>query len=99
MLGKIAVRPDGRMIAASGLDGCLRLWDVDADPPRRRVLPLAPMGYWIDAVAFSPDGRYVAAGNPDGTIYLFRLAPPGKLPELPDGEWSFREERACRPHP
>ena len=56
------------------------------------------MGYWIDAVAFSPDGRYLAAGNPDGTIYLFRLAPPGKLPGLPAGEGSFREEYSLAGH-
>ena len=96
-LGKIAVRPDGGMIAASGLDGCLRLWDL-ADPPRRKVVQLGPLKYWLDAVAFSPDGRYLAVGFPDGLIYLFRLAPPGRLSVPPDGEGSFREERVLAGH-
>ncbi|MCI0464109.1 MAG: WD40 repeat domain-containing protein [Gemmataceae bacterium] len=81
----VAARPGGRMIAGSGQDGTLRLWDLGGqagEPVRQKVWPLFPMNYWVSGLAMSPGGDLLATGNPDGTIYLFRLAPEGK--PLPD---------------
>jgi eukaryotic-like serine/threonine-protein kinase len=79
----VAVRGDGRMVAASGYDGTARLWDLDAKPPRRKDFVLYPKLNWVAGLALSPDGRYLATGNPDGTIYVLRLATLGKTAQFP----------------
>jgi WD40 repeat protein/serine/threonine protein kinase len=78
----LAFRPDGFMLATACTDDSLRLWEVGANPPRKRVLAMGCFGQ-LASVAFSPDGRYLATGNPDGTIALFRLSAPAENV----GEW------------
>jgi serine/threonine protein kinase len=76
-----AWRADGRLLATAGCtDGTVRLWDMDADPPRCEVLLVIPPNVpWVHAIAFSPEGRHLAVSNPDGTVYLLRLAKPGEV--------------------
>jgi WD40 repeat protein len=49
---------DGRMLASSGIDQRVKLWDVATGREQRTLLPQQCVG----AVAFSPDGRTVAVG-------------------------------------
>ncbi len=59
--------PDGSILATSGEDGTMRLWDVAT----RRQLG-EPIPYGATNVAFSPDGRtLVSAGDPSLPILLW----------------------------
>jgi RNA polymerase sigma factor (sigma-70 family) len=69
----IAYSRDGRLIATSGLDHVVLLWDARTgqakgrfentpDPKRYRGTPA------LSQVAFSPDGKLLAAGRGDGVL-------------------------------
>jgi WD40 repeat protein len=80
-----AWRADGRLLATAGeTDGTVRLWDLSSDPPRCKVLHVIPPKVpWLHQIAFSPEGRHLALTNPNGTVYILRLAPPGKVFRVP----------------
>ncbi len=76
--------PGGQLAALAVPKGPLVVWRPGSNPLRRRDFHLfPPRDTHVRAIAFSPDGRYVAATHPDGIICIFRLAEPGRLPELP----------------
>jgi serine/threonine protein kinase/DNA-binding beta-propeller fold protein YncE len=81
MVMSCAWRADGRLLATAALtDSAVRLWDVTADPPRSKVIPIragAPHG-----LAFSPEGRYLAVTT-NYSIYILRLAEPGQVFQVP----------------
>ncbi|MFB4315172.1 WD40 repeat domain-containing serine/threonine protein kinase [Actinomadura sp. 21ATH] len=61
----------GRILAAAGSEGTVRVWDV----ARRRQLGPALTGHGgaVLSVRFSPDGRTLATGGRDGTIRLWKV--------------------------
>jgi WD40 repeat protein len=67
----LAFRPDGRALAAAGVKGEVRLWDV-ATGESREVLP--PRGGVIRSVTFSPGGGRLASAAHDGSILVNDLA-------------------------
>ncbi|MEU9982835.1 helix-turn-helix domain-containing protein [Streptomyces sp. NPDC050856] len=71
----VALSPDGRLLAAGGLDRRVALWDV-RDPRRPRALPVSTPAFkdTVYALAFSPDGHRLAAGTGDGTVRLWEPA-------------------------
>jgi WD40 repeat protein len=70
-----AFSPDGRLLAAAGGDGSLRVWDVYSGKQLHRF---EGHGGGALCVAFSPDGRLLAGGGMDTTALLWdasRLRP------------------------
>src|SRR5208283_864805 len=63
----IAFSPDGGMLALSGADNTVRVWEVASG----RELWLSGHLGSVTAVAFSMDGRNFASGSSDTTIKLW----------------------------
>ncbi|MBV8881031.1 MAG: WD40 repeat domain-containing protein [Planctomycetaceae bacterium] len=53
---------DGRLIATSGYDETIRVWETATG---KQVLNVKPLASFACSVAFSPDGRWLAAGGSD----------------------------------
>ncbi|MFN3347179.1 MAG: WD40 repeat domain-containing protein [Candidatus Bipolaricaulaceae bacterium] len=62
----VAFSPDGKLLATSGCDGYVRIWDVQT----LRLLQRLRGGINVYSVMFSPDGRYLAWGNNPGEVRL-----------------------------
>jgi WD40 repeat protein len=67
--------PDGRLIATSGQNGSVVIWDARTAAMRVRVPDL---GTVVDDVAFSPDGRMLATAARDGRARIIDTA-SGKI--------------------
>ena len=67
----VAFSPDGQLLASSGFDQKIILWDV-ATGQQRQVLPVATV--WIRSFAFSPDGQQLACACDDDVVRLWSVA-------------------------
>ncbi len=65
----LAFSPDGRLLAAAGIDGKIRVYSV----PGFSLLAVVPPLDSTTSLAFSPDGRTLAFGNADGSVYLYSV--------------------------
>ena len=64
-----ALSPDGRLLATGGLDGTVRLWDVETG---RLVRALIGHNSYVSGLDWSPDGNTLAsAGTYDITVRLW----------------------------
>jgi hypothetical protein len=81
----VAFSPDGRRLAAaggpSGRFGELKVWDLEASPPRA-VVTVRGHTDAILALAFSPDGATIATASYDRTIKLWSAADATELGTL-----------------
>jgi WD40 repeat protein len=66
----LALRADGKMLAYSGSDGLIRLWDLTT---LKQQVPLRFTQ--VVCLAFSPDGKILAAGDSAGSIKLWDFQP------------------------
>ncbi len=66
--GAVAISPDGRLGAASGMQGKVRVWEERGQT--LRLIWQAHTGE-VQALAFSPDGHTLASGSTDGTVKLW----------------------------
>src|SRR5215469_11027854 len=73
----VAFDPVSSLLAVSGVDGVVQLWNV-ADPARpiRVADPLAAHTGAAFSVAFNPDGTILASASDDGTVKLWNLLDP-----------------------
>jgi WD40 repeat protein/serine/threonine protein kinase len=67
----LAYHPDGRLLAAAGDDGMIRLWETDT---RRLVRLLVGHGGPVRGLAWSPRGRFLASAGDDGAVRLWEAA-------------------------
>jgi Tol biopolymer transport system component len=67
----VAFSPNGQLLASSGYDNTVKLWEVATG---REVRTLLGHKDFVWPVAFSPDGRQVASGSKDGTVKLWEVA-------------------------
>ena len=68
----VAIAPDGRLLAAGGRDGGVKVWEVGTG--RVRATLHAHQGSAL-AVAFAPDGRTLATAGEDRQGKLWDLGP------------------------
>jgi WD40 repeat protein len=66
-----AFSPDGQVLAASGGDGSIDLWDARTGKPIRTLLGRAGQGHRL---AFSPDGKTLATVALSGTVERWVVA-------------------------
>jgi phage FluMu protein Com len=61
----LACSPNGRVVAAGGVDNTIHLWDVDNG---KSLKTLRGHQDWVESVTFMEDGKTVVSGSHDGTV-------------------------------
>ena len=86
-VGRLAVSPDGRLLAACARGtGAVRAWRLDGDRPRKAIVDEPEAGAL--ALAFTTDGRTLVTGSRLGTI---RARPVDDRGET--GSWTIPANR------
>ncbi|WP_369246559.1 caspase family protein [Streptomyces sp. R41] len=78
----VAFSADGTMLASTGDDKAVYLWDPVACIPLRMLSGHTGMGKvtgWVNGVAFSPDGKLLATAGDDKTVRLWNPSTGAQL--------------------
>lgn len=76
----VSFSPDGRLLAAGGQDGRVRLWERATG---RELACHATEQHRVTSLRFTPDGRSLLSGGGEGTLRLFAVVdvpPPSSRP-------------------
>jgi tRNA A-37 threonylcarbamoyl transferase component Bud32 len=80
----LATGPKPGLVAAGGVDGSVRLWDIDSRRKlagfRTAIHQRAGHEALVTSLAFSPDGAFLASGHVDGNIHLWSLDTGQEVP-------------------
>jgi WD40 repeat protein len=83
-----AFSPDGRLVAAGGVDGVIRLWEVATGKLEQTCRGHEKgMQDGIRTIAFSPDGQTLLSGGEDHTLRLWEVA-AGEEAKARRGLWT-----------
>jgi WD40 repeat protein len=66
---RVAISPDGRIIASGSKNGTVNLWDINGQPLRT----MKGHSKEISFLVFSPDGKLLASASEDGTAKLWDI--------------------------
>ncbi|MGE2714805.1 hypothetical protein ACQI4L_12155 [Mycolicibacterium litorale] len=69
IVNSIEFSPDGALVASSGDDHTVRLWNVATG--QQHGAPMRGHDDMVEFVAFSPDGERLASASDDGTVRLW----------------------------
>ena len=71
----VAVAPDGNWLACGGMDGTVRIWELDTGQQRAALTGHESSDYGgVASVAVAPDGNWLASGGSDGTVRIWDVA-------------------------
>jgi WD40 repeat protein len=72
-----ALRPDGALLATSGIDGIVHLWDLENRANPRQLLDTGLVHTpWINDLTFSPEGDQVIASSDDSSFSIWDVSQP-----------------------
>jgi WD40 repeat protein len=63
----VSFNPDATVLASSGFDGKVRLWDMESGA---QLSTLTNQDLPLEGADFSPNGRHVVTAGDDGTIRI-----------------------------
>ena len=63
----VSFSPNNQVIASSGKDKTVRLWNLEG----KLLKTLVGHKKWVSSVSFSPDGKILASASDDGTVKLW----------------------------
>ena len=75
-VSSVAFSSNGQMLASGGLDGTIKLWQVQ-DGGGQLLDTLTGHKDYVWSVAFSPNGQLLASGGDDNTIKLWQVQDGG----------------------